>query len=73
MDKVVRLERVNDTFGFSVFGGARTTLPPVVCEVTPGGPADLCGQVRLLLMSHDLHMIITVSFMVHTLSNHLLL
>ena len=58
MEKEVRLERKEDTFGFSVFGGAGTKLPPAVCEVTPGGPADLCRKVGVVMVLNS-HMIVT--------------
>lgn len=55
MEKVVQLQRVETeggnpgSFGFSVFGGAGTRLPAAVCEITPGGPADQSGEVRISL------------------------
>ncbi|CAI8031444.1 Discs large homolog 1-like protein [Geodia barretti] len=51
--KSVELERQttasnpNGTFGFSVLGGSGTKFPAVVCEIDAGGPADLCGKIRV--------------------------
>ena len=55
MEKEVTLER-RDTFGLTVMGGAGTQLQPVVCEVTPGGPADLCRKVGVI-MALNSHMV----------------
>ena len=49
--KRVELERTTDqdgqlgSFGFSILGGFGTKLPACVCEVDPGGPADITNQV----------------------------
>ena len=59
--RVVELTRTSEkgdkgTFGFSVSGGAGTTLPVVVWEVSPGLPADLSKEVQspefILLLYH---------------------
>ena len=33
------------SFGFSIMGGAESRIPAVVCNMEPGGPAEVSGQV----------------------------
>ena len=42
---VVLLRDSDGSFGFSVLGGAGTKFPAVLCDVEPGGPAALNGNV----------------------------